>query len=80
VKQQRRNKEEQWDLGVGGEGGDCVCLPSWLGARRRDAAAPRSQRRSAHLPHQTLTSAFGDGLLFKSKSVQFRESWADTTE
>lgn len=32
------------------------------------------------LPHQALTPARGDGLLFKSKSVQLRESLADTTE
>lgn len=31
-------------------------------------------------PHQALTPARGDGLPFKSKSVQFRESLADTTE
>ena len=32
------------------------------------------------LPLQALTPARGDGLLFKSKSVQLRESLADTTE
>lgn len=34
-KKQKRNSRI---FGVGGEGGDCVCLPSWLGGRRREAA------------------------------------------